>query len=62
MNNFSSGIFGFLAGALTLATIAVLVSKNAKTGEVFGAAAGGIAKVINAAVSPVTGNSGLNLQ
>lgn len=38
-----------------LAILAVLVSKNANTSGVIGAAAGGLAQDIGAAVSPVTG-------
>lgn len=59
MNNLSSGFFGFLTGVITLATLAVVVSKKADTASVVKAVAGGAAGLISAATAPVTGNTGL---
>lgn len=50
-------IFYFLGGVLTLATVAVLVSKNAKTGDVLKSAGQTVAGVLSAATAPVTGGS-----
>jgi hypothetical protein len=44
-----------------LATLAVIVSPNAQTGNVIKAGAGGLAADIGAAVAPVTGGSGMTL-
>jgi hypothetical protein len=41
-----------------LAILAVLVSRNAQTGDVISAAASGFAADLSAAVSPVTGGGG----
>ena len=43
-----------------LAIIAVLVSKNADTSSVIGAGGTAFAQAVGAAVSPVTGGSGLS--
>lgn len=48
--------FGVIAaGIIGLATIAVLVSRNAQTGNVIQSGGQAFASLINAAVSPVTG-------
>ena len=49
---------GFMMLAIGLATIAVLVSKNAQTANVFQATASGIASMLGAATGPVTGGQG----
>lgn len=56
MNNFVEQLFTVLAGIVTLATIAVLVSRNANTAGVITAGASGFSQAISAAVAPVTGN------
>jgi len=48
--------FGVIAaGIIGLATIAVLVSRNAQTSQVVTAGGNAFANLINAAVAPVTG-------
>jgi hypothetical protein len=48
-------------GIIGLAIIAVLVSRNANTSGVIGAAAKGFSSTIAAAVSPVSGGGGLGV-
>jgi hypothetical protein len=48
------------AGILGVAVLAVIVGKNANTANTIGAATGGLAKIIGAAVAPVSG-SGTNI-
>jgi hypothetical protein len=48
-----------MGGLLTVAIVAVLVSKNANTSSVANSFFQGFASDINAAVSPVTGGGGL---
>lgn len=43
-----------------IAILAVIVSRNANTAGVIGAASGGLAQDIGAAVSPVTGGGGFS--
>ncbi|MDE2104807.1 MAG: hypothetical protein KGL39_46650 [Patescibacteria group bacterium] len=50
-------ITGLVVGVITLAIIAVIVSKRADTANVIGSSGGALANVIAAAVSPITGNS-----
>lgn len=57
MNNAVSAILAIVSGVITLAIISVLVSRNAKTGDVIGSAGTALSNVINAAVKPVTGGS-----
>ena len=45
-----------LGGVFTVAIIALIVSKNAQTGSVLTSGGSALAAVINAAVSPVSGN------
>jgi S1-C subfamily serine protease len=45
-------MFGMVIG---LATVAILISQNARTAEVLKAATGGAGDLIKAATSPVTG-------
>jgi hypothetical protein len=44
-----------LAGVIGVAFLAVLVSKNAQTGQVIGAAGSAFSNVLSAATGPVTG-------
>lgn len=44
-----------------VAIVAVLVSKNAQTGQVINSASQGFSTALGTALSPVTGGSGLNL-
>ena len=57
-NDLVSSAVTVMVGIVGLATIAVLVSKNANTSGVISAAASGFASDLSAAVSPVTGGSG----
>ena len=59
MGNVSSGVFGFLAGVISLATIAVLISKKADTANVVKSIATGASQLISAATAPVTSSTGL---
>lgn len=49
--------FYFLGAVITLATIAVLVSRNANTAKVLESAGKTVVGVIGAATAPVTGTS-----
>ena len=51
-------IVGIVTAIIGLAILSVLVSKNANTSAVIGAASGGLAQDISAATSPVTGSGG----
>jgi len=53
-DNLTTGIVTIALGVLSVATIAVLVSSNAKTGSVITAAGNSLATNVLAAVSPVT--------
>jgi hypothetical protein len=53
---------GLVTGFIGLAIVAVIVSKGAQTPQVIDSTAGGLAKVIAAAVTPVTGGNGHQLQ
>lgn len=55
MNNAISAALAIVGGVIGLAIISVLVSKQAQTPQVFGAAGSALSSVIAAAVSPVTG-------
>lgn len=55
MNDVISSAVTVATGIIGLALVAVIVSKNANTSGVIGAAASGFAKDLGAAVSPVTG-------
>lgn len=57
MGNLSSGIFGFLGGIITLATISVVLSKKSDSAGVIGAVTKGVTGLISAATAPVTGNT-----
>ena len=58
MNEMWSSVVTVATAIVGLAIIAVLVSNNAQTGNVIGAATGGFAQDLSAAVSPVTGAGG----
>jgi PRD1 phage membrane DNA delivery len=51
-----SEIMVLLGAVVSLAVVAVLVSKNAQTGSVLTAGGGAFSNILSAAVSPVTGN------
>jgi hypothetical protein len=55
MNAIGPGIVAIVAGIIGLAIIAVIVSKNAQTPQVFQGAGSALASVIGAAVQPVSG-------
>ncbi len=55
MNEMWSSVVTVATAIVGLAIVAVLVSNNAQTGNVIGAATGGFANDLAAAVSPVTG-------
>lgn len=57
MGEMGRGLMLGVSGVLALAIIAVLVSQKAQTSGVVTSAFGGLATVINAAVSPVTGTT-----
>jgi len=48
-------VVGIVTAIIGLAILSVLVSRNAQTGAVIGAASSGLAQDISAATSPVTG-------
>lgn len=54
MNAIGPGIVAIIAGIIGLAIVAVIVSKNAQTPQVFQGAGSALASVIGAAVQPVT--------
>lgn len=47
----------FLAGVLTLAIIAVLISKNSKTSQVLQSFASAMSNILATVVSPINGNA-----
>jgi hypothetical protein len=53
-----SGGVSVAVAIVGLAVLAVLVSRNAQTGQVISAAASGFAQDLSAAVSPITGGGG----
>lgn len=56
-NNFLGSLVVILTGIIGVATLAVLVSKNAQTSSVIGAAGTAFSGALNAATAPVTGSS-----
>lgn len=58
MDQMWSSVVTVASAIVGLAIIAVIVSNNAQTANVIGAATGGFAQDIGAAVSPVTGGGG----
>lgn len=57
MNQIGPGIIAIVAGVISLAIIAVLVSQKAQTSTVLTGAGTALSTVIQAAVSPVSGSS-----
>lgn len=57
MNGVWSGVITVATAIVGVAILAVLVSKNAQTPQVIGAAGKSFAGVLSAAVSPVTGGN-----
>ena len=57
MNSIGPTLFTVVGGILTLAMVAVAVSKNAQTSSVIQGAGTALSSVIGAAVAPVTGSS-----
>jgi PRD1 phage membrane DNA delivery len=55
MQNVSATIVGVVAMIIGLATLAVILSPKATTSQVIGTSSTGLANLINAATSPVTG-------
>lgn len=55
MNNITESVVTIGLAIVGLATVAVLVSRNARTTEVIGAGSRGFVDSLLAAVSPVTG-------
>lgn len=54
-----TALVSIVLAIIALASLAVIVSPQAQTGNVIKAGAGGLAADIGAAVSPVTGGGGL---
>jgi len=61
MNSIGPTLITVVAGILTLAMVAVIVSKNAQTSTVLQGAGTALSSVIGAAVGPVTGTSTTNM-
>jgi len=57
MNDVWGGLVSIGVAVIALATLAVIVSKQADTANVVGSLAGGLAQDIEAAVSPLNGGS-----
>jgi hypothetical protein len=57
MNSIGPGVIAVIGGILTLAMLAVAVSKNAQTSAVFTGAGTALSTVIAAAVAPVSGSA-----
>lgn len=57
MNSIGAGAVAIVAGIITLAIIAVVLSKNAQTPQVLTGAGTALSSVIGAAVQPVSGTS-----
>lgn len=56
MQNIGPTFVIVLGGIVSLAMVAVLVSRNAQTPQVFAAGGSALSSIIAAAVSPVTGS------
>jgi len=59
MNNFGPTLIAVIGGIITLAIVAVVVSKNAQTPAVLQGAGAALSSIIGAAVAPVS-SSGNN--
>lgn len=60
MNQLTESIVTILVAVIGLATVAVLVGRNARTSEVIGSAGNAFNAILGTAVSPVGGNSGFS--
>ena len=60
-DKFVSGIIGILTAVIGVSIIAVLVSSQAKTGDVITAGGNAFTSILKAAVSPVTSSGGSSL-
>jgi hypothetical protein len=60
MDKALNAFMAMVGGFITLAILAVIVSRNAQTPAVVQSTGGALATVINAAVSPVTNGGGSN--
>lgn len=58
MSNIGPAFVAIVGGIIGLAIIAVLVSKQAQTPQVFQSAGNALANIINSAVSPVASSGG----
>lgn len=58
MSNIGPTLIAVISGIIGLAIIAVLVSQKAQTSTVLQGAGTALSSIINAAVSPVSSNSG----
>lgn len=58
MDNIWSGIVTILVAIIGVATLAVIVSKNANTSGVISAGGSAFSQALSAAVSPVSGGMG----
>jgi hypothetical protein len=59
MNEMWTGVVSIATAIIGVAILAVIVSKNAQTGNVITAAGNALSTDIGAAVSPVTGGGGI---
>ena len=55
--DFTDAGLSIVAGIIGLATLAVILSKNAQTSAVIQAASSGLSSILNVVVSPITGSS-----
>ena len=62
MNNLTESVVTVLVAIIGLATLAVIVSRNARTTEIIDSTWGGFSGALGMAISPVTGggNGGFN--
>ncbi len=58
MNKITESIVTIAVAIIGLATLAVIVSRNANTSKVIDSASSGFAKALGVAISPVSGGSG----
>lgn len=61
MNSFLTATLAIVSGIITLAIISVVLSRNAQTPQVLGAAGSALGTVIGAATAPVMGGGGGNM-
>ena len=57
MSDAFAGVLTIFTGLLTVAIVALIVSKNADTGNIITTFTGGFAKDLTAATGPVTGGT-----